>query len=154
MWQGLLIIIVFLVIAALMMTKKIPTLLALPLMAIVICVIAGVPAVGVNEEGAAIGWLQTVLEAGVIRLQKNNAWVRQSDAANWKRDVELLLEELTIYNDGGVNLPNIHLIVGKRIVDLSGLQSNEQIYGLGGIELAGYPEDEPIIVVGTRRVDT
>lgn len=68
MWQGLLIIIVFLVIAALMMTKKIPTLLALPLMAIVICVIAGVPAVGVNEEGAAIGWLQTVLEAGTVRM--------------------------------------------------------------------------------------
>ena len=70
MWQGLLIIIVFLVIAALMMTKKIPTLLALPLMAIVICVIAGVPAVGVNEEGAAIGWLQTVLEAGLFAFRK------------------------------------------------------------------------------------
>ena len=34
MLQGILIIVVFLVIAALMMTKKIPTLLALPLMAV------------------------------------------------------------------------------------------------------------------------
>ena len=68
MLQGTLIIIAFLVIAALMMTKKIPTLLALPLMAVVICVIAGVPAVGVDADGKAIGWLQTVFEAGTVRM--------------------------------------------------------------------------------------
>lgn len=43
MLQGVLILVVFLVVAALMMTKKIPTLLALPLMAVLICVIAGCP---------------------------------------------------------------------------------------------------------------
>lgn len=43
MLQGILIVVAFLVVAALMMTKKIPTLLALPLMAVVICIIAGVP---------------------------------------------------------------------------------------------------------------
>lgn len=41
MLQGILIVVAFLVVAALMMTKKIPTLLALPLMAVVICIIAG-----------------------------------------------------------------------------------------------------------------
>lgn len=68
MLQGSLIIVAFVIIAALLMTKKIPTLLALPLMAVVICVIAGVPAVGTNADGAAIGWLQTVLEAGTVRM--------------------------------------------------------------------------------------
>ena len=68
MLQGSLIIVAFVIIAALLMTKKIPTLLALPLMAVVICVIAGVPAVGVNADGAQIGWLQTVLEAGTVRM--------------------------------------------------------------------------------------
>lgn len=68
MIQGILMIAAFLVIAILMMTKKIPTLLALPLMAVIICIIAGVPAVGVNEQGAQIGWLQTVLEAGTVRM--------------------------------------------------------------------------------------
>ena len=68
MLQGTLIIVAFVIIAALLMTKKIPTLLALPLMAVVICVIAGVPAVGTNADGAAIGWLQTVLEAGTVRM--------------------------------------------------------------------------------------
>ena len=68
MLQGTLIIVAFVIIAALLMTKKIPTLLALPLMAVVICVIAGVPAVGTNADGAAIGWLQTVIEAGTVRM--------------------------------------------------------------------------------------
>lgn len=68
MLQGTLIIVAFVIIAGLMMTKKIPTLLALPLMAVVICVIAGVPAVGTNADGAAIGWLQTVVEAGTVRM--------------------------------------------------------------------------------------
>lgn len=68
MLQGTLIIVAFVIIAALLMTKKIPTLLALPLMAVVICIIAGVPAVGTNADGVAIGWLQTVLEAGTVRM--------------------------------------------------------------------------------------
>ena len=68
MLQGFLIILVFVIIAALMMTKKMPTLLALPLMAVIICIIAGVPAVGVDAEGVEIGWLQTVLEAGTVRM--------------------------------------------------------------------------------------
>ena len=49
MLQGSLIILAFVIIAALMMTKKIPTLLALPLMAVVICLIAGVPARVIRE---------------------------------------------------------------------------------------------------------
>ena len=50
MVQGSLIIVAFVIIAALMMTKKLPTLVALPLMAVVICTIAGVPAVGGGED--------------------------------------------------------------------------------------------------------
>ena len=58
MLQGILIVVAFLVVAALMMTKKIPTLLALPLMAVVICIIAGVPMFGKNADGAEIGCLK------------------------------------------------------------------------------------------------
>jgi len=97
--------------------------------------------------------LRLIDEEGIIRLQKNNAWVRQSSVGTWKKDVAALLEEHTIYNDGGTNLPNLYLILGKRIIDLSGLQSATQIYSLGSIELEGYPENEPVIIAVTRRVD-
>ncbi|QQO11174.1 C4-dicarboxylate ABC transporter [Breznakiella homolactica] len=68
MLQGILIIVVFLVIAALMITRKIPTLLALPLLAVAICLIAGVPFVGKDANGANIGFLQTVIEGGATRM--------------------------------------------------------------------------------------
>jgi len=38
-------------------------------------------------------------------------------------------------------------------VDLSGMQSGEQIVSLGGVELAGCNADEPLILAATKRVD-
>ncbi|GHV93905.1 transporter [Spirochaetia bacterium] len=68
MVQGTLIIVVFFILALLMIARKIPTFLAMILLAIATCIIARVPAVGTNEKGAAIGWLQTILEAGSVRM--------------------------------------------------------------------------------------
>lgn len=68
MLQGILIIVFFLAIAVLMILRKIPTLVALPTLAVGICAIAGVPLVGKNDKGVAIGFLQTVLEAGAVRM--------------------------------------------------------------------------------------
>ena len=68
MVQGTLIIVVFFILALLMMLRKIPTFLAMILLAIITCIIARVPMVGTNDKGAAIGWLQTILEAGSVRM--------------------------------------------------------------------------------------
>jgi hypothetical protein len=97
--------------------------------------------------------LRLIDEEGVIRLQKNNAWALQSTVGTWQKQLNWLLEELTEYNDGGTNLPNIYIVLGKRIVDLSGMQSADQIVSLGSVELAGCSADEPLIVAATRRVD-
>ncbi len=97
--------------------------------------------------------LRLIDEEGVIRLQKNNAWVRQTTVAQWEKDLEWILEELTEYNDGGTNLPNVYVVLGKRIIDLSGMQSPEQIVSLGNVELAGCRQEEPLILAATKRVD-
>lgn len=68
MLQGALIILCFLVIAGLMITRKIPTLLALPLLAVIICLIAGVSFIGQDAEGNQIGFLSTVIENGSVRM--------------------------------------------------------------------------------------
>lgn len=67
MVQGILIIVLFLVIAALMVTRKIPTLLALPVLAIGICIIAGMPLINV-VKGKDTGFLTTVVEAGALKM--------------------------------------------------------------------------------------
>ena len=97
--------------------------------------------------------LRLIDEEGVIRLQKNNAWVRQTTVAQWEKDLEWILEELTEYNDGGTNLPNVYVVLGKRIIDLSGMQSPEQIVSLGNVELTGCRQEEPLILAATKRVD-
>lgn len=97
--------------------------------------------------------LRLIDEEGVIRLQKNNALVRQTTVGGWQQDLKWILEELTEYNDGGTNLPNVYLVLGKRIIDLSGMQTGEQIISLGNVELAGYEDMEPLILAATRRVD-
>ena len=97
--------------------------------------------------------LRLIDDEGVIRLQKKNAWSRQSSAESWQADVDWMIEELTEYNDGGANLPNLYIVLGKRVIDLSGLQNAEQIKSIGGVELSGIAADTKLIVIATKRVD-
>ena len=62
MLNGILIIALFLILAVLMFTRKIPTLLAIPIMAIGIAIIAGVPFGGDN------GVLSQIIQKGATRL--------------------------------------------------------------------------------------
>ena len=97
--------------------------------------------------------LRLIDNEGVIRLQKSNALVRQTSVSGWRGVLSWLLDELTIYNDGGTNLPNIYIVLGTRIIDLSGLPTPDQIESLGDVELAGCGQDEQLIMVGTKRTE-
>lgn len=92
-------------------------------------------------------------EEGIIRLQKSNAIVLTGKVLDWKIKLDWILEEMTEFNDGGANLPNLYLISGKRIIDLSGLQDGEQIAGLGAVELAGCSDEEQIILIAAKRAE-
>ncbi len=97
--------------------------------------------------------LRLIDEEGVIRLQKSNALVSEEKIADWETKIEWYLEELMVFNDGGANLPNIYLVSGKRIIDLSGLQSKAQICALGNAELTGFGNDEKILIIATGRTE-
>lgn len=98
--------------------------------------------------------LRLIDEEGVIRLQKNNAWAYNATVDTWQNTAKYLLDELTEYNDGGAQMPNVYLVLGKRIVDLSGLQNEAQVYSLGNVELSGASADEKVIVAATKRIDS
>ncbi|MNJ40171.1 citrate transporter [Paenibacillus fonticola] len=67
MWfQAIGILVVFLVFVGLMMTRKLPTILALPAMAILFALIAGVPWISNDPEVTTIA--KTILAAGSMRL--------------------------------------------------------------------------------------
>lgn len=71
MLTGILIIIFMLVIMALMVTRKMPTTIALLVLAIGMCFIAGIPMVGKDVDGNSIGFFDTVIVSGSTGLASN-----------------------------------------------------------------------------------
>lgn len=90
-------------------------------------------------------------EEGVIRLQKSNGFVRSCTGANWETALRNLVEAHTDYGEGEKTLPSTYVILGKRIVDLSGLADEKQVMSLAKVELArAVPEDRLILMCSVR----
>lgn len=91
--------------------------------------------------------LRAIDSKGVIRLQAKNAVARQTLA----REVESAIIELTEahaqYGDAGKILPDIMLLAGPRVIDLSGLSDAQQITGLARAELSETAGTSPVVVV-------
>ena len=75
------------------------------------------------------------------------------EAELWKKNVKKLLNEHTIHSDGGAEIPNIYIVLGKRIIDLAGMQSAEQILSICEVELANVPKDEKLIIICTKTTE-
>ena len=71
MLTGILILAFMLLIMVLMVTRKMPTVIALLVLAIGMCVIAGIPFMGVDAEGAKIGFFDNVIVSGATNLASN-----------------------------------------------------------------------------------
>jgi H+/gluconate symporter-like permease len=69
MFIGIAMLVLLLVIAVLMFMRKLPTIIALPILAISLALIAGVPLVGKSADGKTeIGILANIIEAGATRM--------------------------------------------------------------------------------------
>ncbi len=68
MWQSIIILLFFAAVVALMVTRKLPALVALPLMAVGVCLIAGVAPFATDADGTQVGFVKTVIEDGAVRL--------------------------------------------------------------------------------------
>lgn len=90
---------------------------------------------------------------GVIRLQKKNGTVCECGAKNWRTVLKKLLDDNTVFGDGGAEIPNIYIVLGSRIIDISGLQDPKQITALCEVELAGIRGDEKLIMICTRTTE-
>ncbi len=71
MLTGILIIAFMLLIMVLMITRKMPTVIALLVLAIGMCIIAGIPFMGTDAEGAKIGFFDNVIVSGSTNLAAN-----------------------------------------------------------------------------------
>jgi hypothetical protein len=60
---------------------------------------------------------------------------------------------MTEYNDGGKTLPNVYVIYGKRILNLSGLPDQEHVVSLAKVELANVQPEEKMFILLSARTD-
>ena len=94
---------------------------------------------------------RVVDKTGVVRLQRSHAEVYQSNVEAIARDLETVITKLTDFGDAGRDLPDAHVLVGSRIVNLSGLAEMEQALALAQTELENLAPDEQIVIIAAPR---
>lgn len=87
---------------------------------------------------------------GVVRLQRNHAHVYATRIAEALLQLERVILDLTDFGDAGRSLPDIHLLVSARIINLSGLAELEQALALAATELENRAGDEPLVIVASQ----
>lgn len=96
--------------------------------------------------------LRVVDRAGVGRLGLRDALVRLASAEIAESVLRAAIDESTAYGDVGRALPDLYLLHGARIANLSGLASAEQAVALGLEDLAGREPNAPVIVLAAPRL--
>jgi hypothetical protein len=95
--------------------------------------------------------VRVVDKTGVVRLQRSNAEVDSSTVETVSRDLEFIITRLTDFGDAGRALPDVHVLVGMRIVNLSGLAELEQALALANAELENSSPQEQLVIVAAPR---
>jgi hypothetical protein len=90
-------------------------------------------------------------KTGVVRLQRSHAEVISTKVADIARQLESTITKLTDFGDAGRALPDVHILVGARIVNLSGLAEMQQASAIARTELENMPEDEKIVIVAAQK---
>ncbi|HEX2891035.1 hydantoinase/oxoprolinase family protein [Vineibacter terrae] len=91
---------------------------------------------------------------GVIRVQRADAKVSRAEARHGLDSLKAIWEEATIYNGDSVIVPDMFIIVGAQVVDLTGVVALDQALAVARAELEGLPPDAGVVfiaVAGARR---
>jgi hypothetical protein len=73
--------------------------------------------------------------------------VARAPAQTGLAEMRRLWEEVTIYNGDSVITPDMFVIAGRRVVDLSGVSALEQALAIGSSELEGLAPEAPIALI-------
>jgi N-methylhydantoinase A len=85
---------------------------------------------------------------GVIRVQRSHSVVRPVSARNALDGLRRLWEDTTIYNGDSTITPDVFVIVGGQLIDLSGVSSIDQAVAVTRSELDGLTADASIALIG------
>ena len=107
---------------------------------------AGTFVVAAGTREAAV-----VDERGVVRLVLAGAGIHTIPAGAVAAALPALIDEHTAFGDVGRALPDVFVLRGKRLGEFAGMGEPRQISGLAADELAGVPDDEPVMLLFAPR---
>ena len=87
---------------------------------------------------------------GVIRVQRSDAVVVGGSAATGLDQLKRVWEQVTIYNGDSVITPDVFVIAGRRVVDLSGVTALSQALAIGRSELEGLAPETPVAFISVQ----
>lgn len=93
--------------------------------------------------------LRALDDKGTIRLQVRNGAVKVASAAEADRVILDLADSNAHYGDAGRTIPDMMLLAGPRIIDLSGMAELTQLSALAREELAQMPPETNVIVIAS-----
>ncbi|MBI3530061.1 MAG: hydantoinase/oxoprolinase family protein [Betaproteobacteria bacterium] len=94
--------------------------------------------------------VRAVDREGVIRIQRSDGVVRQASASDGLQQLRSLWESVTIYNGDSVIAPDMFVVAGRRIVDLSGITALDQAIAISRGELEGLPPEAPVVLISMQ----
>ncbi len=94
---------------------------------------------------------RVVDRSGVVRLQRRDAVVRTCLAGELDAELRALLAALVDFGDAGRSIPDVYVLVGSRLVNLSGLADEGQVLSLAGVEVRTHAPDQPAVLIATSR---
>lgn len=99
----------------------------------------------INNKMQAVRVMDT---AGSIRLQIQNGVVSATTSDLAEASISTIAEEHSVWGDAGKVIPDIMILAGPKIIDLSGLLSVEHVNTLAKAELNELPRNTPVVVLG------
>lgn len=89
---------------------------------------------------------------GNVKLQVPGGKVVGTPAPDLFQNLEKVINQHTSYGDAGAQIPALHVLAGRKLVDLTALQTAEQVVSLARQELGdtSYIEDSAFLLVHPR----
>ena len=95
--------------------------------------------------------VRVVDHQGIVKLQREAALVVQTTVSKWPEAFARLWREGTVYVGDATVYPDMFLIVGSRLADLSGMQAETHAVEVARTELDGRPGDEIVVILAGLR---
>jgi N-methylhydantoinase A/oxoprolinase/acetone carboxylase beta subunit len=82
-----------------------------------------------------------------VRYRTGPAAITRTAAGSARTVLESLVAEYTDYSGGAPRIPTMRLLVGGRIVNLTGMTRVDQVVAVAESDLTNRPDDEPVVIL-------